>query len=92
MAVGLGDKTISKDLSKEEKYQPKVIERYKGNADYRVECNFIYTEYGKDNITKTSFHNLIRNTTYVPEHHCEIKILQVYLIVQMQIRLILQKN
>ena len=41
MAVGLGDKIISKDLSKEEKYQPKVIERYKGNADYRVECSFI---------------------------------------------------
>ena len=73
MAVGLGDKIISKDLSKEEKYQPKVIERYKGNADYRVECSFIYTEYGKDNITKTSFHNLIRNTTYDPTHHYEIE-------------------
>lgn len=48
MAVDLGDKIISKDLSKEEKYQPKVIERYKGNDDYRVESNFIYTEYGNN--------------------------------------------
>lgn len=73
MAVGLGDKIISKDLSKEEKYQPKVVERYKGNADYRVECNFIYAEYGKDNITKTSFHNLLRKVTYDTVNHYKIE-------------------
>lgn len=73
MAVNLGNKKISKDLSKEEQFQPKVIERYKGYENYRVESNFIYTEHGKDNITKSIFHNLNRQVTHDPVHQYNIE-------------------
>lgn len=66
IAVLLGDRMLSPDLSKKPMYKPRVVERYDCEIQYDIECDFLKIKKRQDNINKSTFEEIIRYTTRFP--------------------------
>ena len=66
LAVLLGDRMLSPDLSKKPMYKPRVVERYDCEIQYDIECDFLKIKKRQDNINKSTFEEIIRYTTRFP--------------------------
>lgn len=66
IAVLLGDRMLSPDLSKKPMYKPRVVERYDCEIQYDIECDFLKIKKRQDNINKSTFEEITRYTTRFP--------------------------